>query len=177
MPYSKVQFEAEKEKIEKALQSIKEAKDYSAKVACCINIFTKEVNSCMKSVRRIEAELRVSRETLSENIKTTRILNRHFNDVDFNDKICKSACEDALVTFDDKSVPENHKFALHVDKFHKISNNKLKMNKLGRKMRKFKQMLENNSKKSSKNAETKVTASLVSMKPNEELGLKKLNLY
>jgi hypothetical protein len=97
-----------------------------------------------------------------------------------------------LVTFDDKSVPESHKFALHVDKFHKISNNKLKMvsypdstmsscffnkNKLGRKMRKFKQMLENNSKKSSKNAETKVTASLVSMKPNEELGLKKLNLY
>lgn len=44
-------------------------------------------------------------------------------------------------------------------------------------MRKFKQLLENNSRKTSKNAETKVTASLVSMKPNEELGLKKLNLY
>ena len=44
-------------------------------------------------------------------------------------------------------------------------------------MRKFKQLLENNSKKGSKNAETKVTASLVSMKPNEELGFKKLNLY
>jgi len=84
----------------------------------------------------------------------------------------QSACEDALATFDDKSVPESHKFALHVNKFHKISNNKLKMNKLGRKMRKFKRLLENTSKKNSKNAETKVTASLVSMKPNEELWLK-----
>ena len=56
-----------------------------------------------------------------------RIINRHLDDVNFGEKICKSACEDALATFDDKSVPESHKFALHVDKFHKISNNKLKM--------------------------------------------------
>lgn len=44
----------------------------------------------------------------------------------------------------------------------------LHQNKLGRKMRKFKRMLENTSKRSSKNAETKVMASLVSMKPNEQ---------
>ncbi|CAG5090799.1 Oidioi.mRNA.OKI2018_I69.PAR.g12723.t1.cds [Oikopleura dioica] len=119
----------------------------------------------------LEETRRRIKEAKAYSFKVSSAVSQFYTDIQSSKKNLRSieeTSDTALKTFNDRSVPENHKFALHVDKFHKISTNKLKMNKLGRKMKKFKRLLENSSKKNSTSEDRKVTASLVSMKPGEE---------